>query len=84
MISNTHTKDEQQKTNPQAKTNSATTLVTTSRTGTTSASGSQATFMMEVPHIDVCGKDSNGITCPGAGTNGYFYRCCSSAGHCGQ
>ncbi|EHA56875.1 hypothetical protein MCOR27_006436 [Pyricularia oryzae] len=72
-----------------AKTNGATTLVTSSRTpvtatsSTTSASGSQATFMMQVPHIDVCGKDSDGITCPGAGTNGYFYRCCSSAGHCG-
>ncbi|KAF2017310.1 carbohydrate-binding module family 18 protein [Aaosphaeria arxii CBS 175.79] len=37
----------------------------------------------EVPNIDVCGNAQGGISCPGVGLNGYFYRCCSSAGHCG-
>jgi len=41
------------------------------------------TFPTVVPEIDVCGHAQGGVTCPGAGTNGYFYRCCSSAGHCG-
>ncbi|CBX93253.1 hypothetical protein IAQ61_008967 [Plenodomus lingam] len=40
-------------------------------------------FPATVPEIDVCGHAENGVSCPGAGTNGYFYRCCSSAGHCG-
>ncbi|KAF2847774.1 carbohydrate-binding module family 18 protein [Plenodomus tracheiphilus IPT5] len=41
------------------------------------------TFPADVPEIDVCGHAQGGVTCPGAGANGYFYRCCSSAGHCG-
>lgn len=41
------------------------------------------TFPASVPVIDVCGHAQGGVTCPGAGANGYFYRCCSSAGHCG-
>ncbi|PVI06024.1 carbohydrate-binding module family 18 protein [Periconia macrospinosa] len=40
-------------------------------------------FPAAVPEIDVCGAAQGGVTCPGAGANGYFYRCCSSAGHCG-
>lgn len=40
-------------------------------------------FPSAVPEIDVCGSAQGGVTCPGAGANGYFYRCCSSAGHCG-
>ncbi|EUC31719.1 carbohydrate-binding module family 18 protein [Bipolaris victoriae FI3] len=41
------------------------------------------TFPDGVPEIDVCGHAQGGVSCPGAGANGYFYRCCSSAGHCG-
>ncbi|KAF2639344.1 hypothetical protein P280DRAFT_470712 [Massarina eburnea CBS 473.64] len=53
---------------------------------TKAASTSAATatgFPNDVPEIDVCGSAQGGVTCPGAGINGYFYRCCSSAGHCG-
>jgi len=35
-----------------------------------------------IPEIDVCGP-SHGVSCPGVGPGGYFYRCCSSKGHCG-
>lgn len=42
-----------------------------------------STFPSKVPEIDVCGSAQGGVTCPGVGTNKYFYRCCSSAGHCG-
>ncbi|KAL9053213.1 MAG: hypothetical protein Q9206_004020 [Seirophora lacunosa] len=40
-------------------------------------------YLSTVPDIDVCGSGQGGVRCPGAGSNGYFYRCCSSAGHCG-
>lgn len=40
-------------------------------------------YASTVPNIDVCGNAQGGVKCPGAGSNGYFYRCCSSAGHCG-
>lgn len=40
-------------------------------------------YTSQVPNIDVCGSAQGGVKCPGAGSNGYFYRCCSSAGHCG-
>jgi len=40
-------------------------------------------FPNSVPVVDVCGSGEGGVTCPGAGANGYFYRCCSSGGHCG-
>ncbi|KAF2829881.1 hypothetical protein CC86DRAFT_176985 [Ophiobolus disseminans] len=43
----------------------------------------QTGFPTAVPEIDVCGHAQGGVTCPGAGADGYFYRCCSSAGHCG-
>ena len=39
--------------------------------------------------IDVCGHAVGGVSCPGAGVPpspnvpGYYYRCCSSGGHCG-
>ncbi|KAF2178700.1 carbohydrate-binding module family 18 protein [Zopfia rhizophila CBS 207.26] len=48
-----------------------------------SAKPTSTSFPSEVPVIDVCGHAEGGVSCPGAGLNGYFYRCCSSAGHCG-
>ena len=48
-----------------------------------SKSKSKSTFPAVVPEIDLCGSANGGMTCSGAGTNGYFYRCCSFAGHCG-
>ncbi|KAF2689546.1 carbohydrate-binding module family 18 protein [Lentithecium fluviatile CBS 122367] len=42
-----------------------------------------AIFPSEIPEIDVCGSAKGGMSCPDAGPKGYFYRCCSSAGHCG-
>ncbi|KAJ4369050.1 hypothetical protein N0V83_006133 [Neocucurbitaria cava] len=57
---------------------------TTLKTSVTKQATSPATtFPSSVPVIDVCGHAQGGVTCPGAGTNGYFYRCCSSGGHCG-
>ncbi|KAH8624368.1 hypothetical protein IG631_21107 [Alternaria alternata] len=57
---------------------------TTMKTSATKQATSPATtFPTAVPEIDVCGHAQGGVTCPGAGANGYFYRCCSSAGHCG-
>ncbi|KAF2135075.1 carbohydrate-binding module family 18 protein, partial [Aplosporella prunicola CBS 121167] len=50
---------------------------------TTAPNPASTSFMSEVPVIDVCGHAEGGVSCPGAGLNGYFYRCCSSAGHCG-
>ncbi|ORY18814.1 hypothetical protein BCR34DRAFT_553552 [Clohesyomyces aquaticus] len=44
---------------------------------------SATAFSSTVPNIDVCGHAQGGVSCPGAGLGGYFYRCCSSAGHCG-
>ncbi|KAH7392738.1 hypothetical protein BKA66DRAFT_510278 [Pyrenochaeta sp. MPI-SDFR-AT-0127] len=52
-------------------------------TGSTQPTTPATTFPNTVPVIDVCGHAQGGVTCPGAGANGYFYRCCSSAGHCG-
>ncbi|PSN69104.1 hypothetical protein BS50DRAFT_586455 [Corynespora cassiicola Philippines] len=52
-------------------------------TGTSTTNKPANTFAAEVPVIDVCGHAEGGVSCPGAGLNGYFYRCCSSAGHCG-
>jgi hypothetical protein len=49
---------------------------------TTQPTSPATTFPTAVPEIDVCGHAQGGVTCPGAGANGYFYRCCSSAGHC--
>ncbi|ORY59652.1 uncharacterized protein BCR38DRAFT_445136 [Pseudomassariella vexata] len=43
----------------------------------------KSAFASQVPNIDVCGSAQGGVSCPGAGINSYFYRCCSSAGHCG-
>ncbi|KAF2465920.1 uncharacterized protein BDR25DRAFT_328330 [Lindgomyces ingoldianus] len=54
----------------------STTLVSTTKPTATS-------FASTIPVIDVCGQAEGGVSCPGAGLNGYFYRCCSSAGHCG-
>ncbi|KAF2089380.1 carbohydrate-binding module family 18 protein, partial [Saccharata proteae CBS 121410] len=36
-----------------------------------------------IPLIDTCGPSQPNTRCPGAGPSGYFYRCCSAAGHCG-
>jgi len=49
--------------------------------GTTTTSG--GSFPSTVPSIDVCGAGSGGITCPGVGSGGFYYRCCSVNGHCG-
>lgn len=67
-----------------AKTTSKTTLKTTTTTKKTSTKTTSSTqYASTVPNIDVCGASSDNISCPGAGVNGYFYRCCSNAGHCG-
>ncbi|KAL0264840.1 hypothetical protein SLS55_000793 [Diplodia seriata] len=61
------------------------TITTTTSEPSTSTSPTTRTdtFATAVPDIDVCGHAQGGVTCPGAGAGGYFYRCCSSAGHCG-
>lgn len=51
--------------------------------GTTTPTSPSGPYTSQVPNIDVCGSAQGGVKCPGAGSNGYFYRCCSSAGHCG-
>ncbi|OJD34379.1 carbohydrate-binding module family 18 protein [Diplodia corticola] len=55
----------------------------TGSTTTTSTTTATHTFATTVPDIDVCGHAQGGVACPGAGAQGYFYRCCSAAGHCG-
>ncbi|KAL8966135.1 MAG: hypothetical protein Q9197_006157, partial [Variospora fuerteventurae] len=50
---------------------------------TTTPTNPSNPYVSAVPEIDVCGSGQGGVRCPGAGSNGYFYRCCSSAGHCG-
>ena len=60
----------------------ATCLKTYSGTGS-SCAGATNPYASTVPSIDVCGRSEGGVTCPGAGAQGYYYRCCSSAGHCG-
>ncbi|KAF2257379.1 carbohydrate-binding module family 18 protein [Trematosphaeria pertusa] len=62
------------------KNGASTTLKTSSTKKPTSTSSPYAS---SIPVIDVCGSAQGGVSCPGAGLNGYFYRCCSSAGHCG-
>ncbi|KAJ4297595.1 hypothetical protein N0V90_005488 [Kalmusia sp. IMI 367209] len=47
------------------------------------ATATPSSFASSIPVIDVCGHALGGVSCPGAGLDGYFYRCCSSAGHCG-
>ncbi|KAF2130745.1 carbohydrate-binding module family 18 protein [Dothidotthia symphoricarpi CBS 119687] len=72
------------KTSKCAPTTAVTTKATVTKAAATTLKTSAATtFPAAVPNIDVCGHAQGGVTCPGAGTNGYFYRCCSSAGHCG-
>ena len=50
---------------------------------------SPPSYTSSIPNIDVCGDAQGGVSCPGAGVPpsagvpGYYYRCCSSAGHCG-
>ncbi|MCJ1466389.1 hypothetical protein MMC07_005008 [Pseudocyphellaria aurata] len=55
---------------------------TSTKPSTTPSSGGK-TYESSIPVIDVCGHAEGGVSCPGAGTNGYYYRCCSSGGHCG-
>lgn len=59
------------------------TVTSTSKMTDTTTTTTATSFASTVPNIDVCGHAQGGVTCPGAGINGYFYRCCSSAGHCG-
>lgn len=53
------------------------------------ASTTSSSYVSTVPNIDVCGHAVGGVSCPGAGVPpnshvpGYYYRCCSSNGHCG-
>ncbi|KAG7005332.1 hypothetical protein G7Y79_00020g048600 [Physcia stellaris] len=60
----------------------ATCLKTYSGTGSSCATPSDP-YASTVPNIDVCGHAQGGVSCPGAGKDKYFYRCCSSQGHCG-
>ncbi|KAI5808640.1 hypothetical protein DFH27DRAFT_606976 [Peziza echinospora] len=52
-------------------------------TTTTSATTTATSYVSTIPHIDICGTGSGGISCPGVGPGGFFYRCCSVNGHCG-
>ncbi|GME42838.1 hypothetical protein GTA08_BOTSDO10154 [Neofusicoccum parvum] len=65
-----------------SKASASPSLTTTTKTASATATPTYATT---VPNIDVCGSSAagGGVSCPGAGLGGYFYRCCSSAGHCG-
>ncbi|KAK3215306.1 hypothetical protein GRF29_19g2816847 [Pseudopithomyces chartarum] len=56
---------------------------TATRTSFTNTAAVEPPYESQVPVIDVCGNAQGGVSCPGAGLGGYFYRCCSSAGHCG-
>lgn len=53
------------------------------QSSTPPSSTSQKPYASSIPNIDVCGHAQGGVSCPGAGQNSYFYRCCSSEGHCG-
>ncbi|KAL1635912.1 hypothetical protein SLS58_010080 [Diplodia intermedia] len=68
-----------------AKSNSITTTTSAETSTSTSPTtgATDDTFATAVPDIDVCGHAQGGVACPGAGAGGYFYRCCSAAGHCG-
>ncbi|KAK8152287.1 hypothetical protein BC567DRAFT_238611, partial [Phyllosticta citribraziliensis] len=56
-------------------------LSSTSSTAS-STTASPSSHVSSIPVIDTCGPSEH-VSCPGAGPNGYYYRCCSSAGHCG-
>ncbi|KAF4533864.1 hypothetical protein BFW01_g9052 [Lasiodiplodia theobromae] len=76
----------QKKSNNNLTTTKPTTTTKTSsttRTTTATATNTNNTFAASIPVIDVCGHAQGGVSCPGAGPGGYFYRCCSAAGHCG-
>ncbi|RPA95168.1 hypothetical protein L873DRAFT_1813353 [Choiromyces venosus 120613-1] len=51
--------------------------------GSTPTPSGGGPFASSIPSIDVCGAGSNNIKCPGAGSGGFYYRCCSRRGHCG-
>ena len=61
----------------------ATCLSKYSGTGSKCAATASDPYASTVPNIDVCGHAQGGVSCPGAGIDKYFYRCCSSHGHCG-
>jgi hypothetical protein len=65
---------------PRNKTHHNTTTTPSTKSAATTTATSLSTA---IPDIDVCGAVKGSVTCPGAGQNKYFYRCCSSAGHCG-
>ncbi|KAK7180103.1 hypothetical protein DPSP01_011158 [Paraphaeosphaeria sporulosa] len=65
------------------KGSSCATGTTTTLKTSAKASSTSAPYASKIPVIDVCGHAQGGVSCPGAGLGGYFYRCCSSAGHCG-
>ena len=52
-----------------------TTVYATSKPSTTTTA--TRTWMNTIPEIDVCGP-AHGVSCPGAGVDGYYYRCCVS------
>ena len=54
-----------------------------SSTITLASTQSTPPYASRIPDIDICGIGSDNVTCPGSGSNLYFYRCCSAAGHCG-
>lgn len=74
-------------TTPTTTKKATTTLRTSTKTTTTTSKAptSTAPYASQIPVIDVCGAGSGAqnVSCPGAGIDGYFYRCCSTAGHCG-
>jgi len=70
-------------THPESSPNNQLQINATTSTINTTTTSTSACYPSTVPDIDVCGLASSGISCPGAGANNFFYRCCSSAGHCG-
>ncbi|KAA8895249.1 hypothetical protein FN846DRAFT_785289 [Sphaerosporella brunnea] len=58
------------------------TTTSTKKPTTTTTTTKPPSWPTTIPAIDTCGP-SSGNKCPGAGPNGYYYRCCSAAGHCG-
>ena len=68
---------------PPFTSSSPTTTTLTSTLFTIQATSPSSPYASSIPQIDVCGHAQGGVSCPGAGQNSFFYRCCSSKGHCG-
>jgi len=68
----------------------STCLAAFSRPGSNCAATPADPYIPFIPNIDVCGHAQGGVSCPKAGAPpnshepGYYYRCCSAAGHCGS